>query len=96
MQLLTLNICTFLLIISPGDQLKPGESEIEGVTRCLTQKLAPPGTLVSDGGWEVGELLTVWWRPNFETFMVWSSNLLHMSVVICTFALRNSPFSIIR
>ncbi|TPX53878.1 hypothetical protein SeMB42_g00583 [Synchytrium endobioticum] len=30
---------------------------------------AAPGTIPQDSDWEIGELLTVWWRPNFETFM---------------------------
>lgn len=33
-------------------------------------KLAAPGSIPQEHDWEIGELLTVWWRPNFETFMV--------------------------
>lgn len=57
--------------LRPGDALKPGEDEIDGLKRQLNQKLAPMGADLSGGGdWEVGELLAVWWRPNFETYMV--------------------------
>ncbi|KAI9328665.1 nucleotide hydrolase-domain-containing protein [Zopfochytrium polystomum] len=52
----------------PGDALKPGEDEIEGLKRRLDLRLAP----ASDGAapdWEIGELLAVWWRPNFESHM---------------------------
>ncbi|TPX72708.1 hypothetical protein SpCBS45565_g00249 [Spizellomyces sp. 'palustris'] len=55
----------------PGDALKPGEDEVEGLKARLNHKLAPPGgEQPGSGDWEVGELLAVWWRPNFETFMV--------------------------
>ncbi|KND01784.1 uncharacterized protein SPPG_09124 [Spizellomyces punctatus DAOM BR117] len=54
----------------PGDALKPGEDEVEGLKARLNHKLAPPGgEQPGSGDWEVGELLAVWWRPNFETFM---------------------------
>ncbi|KAI9206252.1 Cleavage/polyadenylation specificity factor subunit 5 [Polychytrium aggregatum] len=51
----------------PGDALKPGEDPIEGLKQRLTQKLSPAN--VDGDDWQIGELLTVWWRPNFETFM---------------------------
>ncbi|KAI9101305.1 Cleavage/polyadenylation specificity factor subunit 5 [Phlyctochytrium arcticum] len=53
----------------PGDALKPGEDEIEGLKARLNHKLAPMVADPGSGDWEVGELLAVWWRPNFETFM---------------------------
>ncbi|KAI8818532.1 cleavage and polyadenylation specific factor 5 [Fimicolochytrium jonesii] len=55
----------------PGDSLKPGEDDVEGLKARLNKKLAPPGSGadVPTVDWEVGELLAVWWRPNFETFM---------------------------
>ncbi|TPX45363.1 hypothetical protein SeLEV6574_g03902 [Synchytrium endobioticum] len=53
----------------PGEQLRPDETEVDGLRRCLNIKLAAPGTIPQDSDWEIGELLTVWWRPNFETFM---------------------------
>jgi cleavage and polyadenylation specificity factor subunit 5 len=55
----------------PGDALKPGEDEIEGLKLRLNQKLSPVGSDNSaDGDFEIGELLGTWWRPNFETYMV--------------------------
>jgi len=54
----------------PGGHLRPGEDEVEGLRRKLTSCLAPtPKAGVPDllQGFEtVGELLAVWWRPNFE------------------------------
>ncbi|KAB5588417.1 Protein phosphatase PTC7 [Ceratobasidium theobromae] len=58
----------------PGDYLKPGEDESEGLKARLDERLAPlPGSsqhLGQDGDWEIGDCLAQWWRPNFETFMV--------------------------
>ncbi|GAB1522052.1 hypothetical protein RhiTH_005156 [Rhizoctonia solani] len=58
----------------PGDYLKPGEDETEGLKARLDERLAPlPGSaqhLGQDGDWEIGDCLAQWWRPNFETFMV--------------------------
>ncbi|KAG6833506.1 hypothetical protein H0H93_013236, partial [Arthromyces matolae] len=60
----------------PGDYLKPGEDEIEGLKRRLDDRLAPPrdsqqfnSTHGVDNDWEIGDCLAQWWRPNFETFM---------------------------
>ncbi|KAJ3218240.1 hypothetical protein HDU67_006349 [Dinochytrium kinnereticum] len=55
----------------PGDALKPGEDEIEGLKARLNARLAPGGDQNTEGSgdWEIGELLAVWWRPNFETYM---------------------------
>jgi cleavage and polyadenylation specificity factor subunit 5 len=62
---------------SPGDYLKPGEDEMEGLKRRLDERLAPPvdsrqfdATHGVDNEWEIGDCLAQWWRPNFETFMV--------------------------
>lgn len=62
---------------SPGDYLKPGEDEIDGLKRRLDERLAPPSesrqfnsTHGVDNDWEIGDCLAQWWRPNFETFMV--------------------------
>ena len=61
----------------PGDYLKPGEDEIDGLKRRLDERLAPPSesrqfnsTHGVDNDWEIGDCLAQWWRPNFETFMV--------------------------
>ncbi|OUM66519.1 hypothetical protein PIROE2DRAFT_40720, partial [Piromyces sp. E2] len=54
----------------PGDALKPGEDEIEGLKLRLSQKLSPANQVGLDtSDWEVGELLSIWYRPNFENFM---------------------------
>ncbi|KAG9289183.1 hypothetical protein G9A89_022492 [Geosiphon pyriformis] len=64
----------------PGDYLRPGEDEIEGLKTRLDERLAPvtnafnniagaTSVTPSDQDWEIGECLSVWWRPNFETFM---------------------------
>ncbi|KAI0942509.1 hypothetical protein AcW1_003121 [Taiwanofungus camphoratus] len=60
----------------PGDYLKPGEDEIEGLKRRLDERLAPPtdsrqfnSSHGVDNEWEIGDCLAQWWRPNFETFM---------------------------
>lgn len=65
------------LLPSPGDYLKPGEDEIEGLKRRLDDRLAPPPGSQFDqashginNDWEIGDCLAQWWRPNFETFMV--------------------------
>ena len=62
---------------SPGDYLKPGEDEIDGLKRRLDDRLAPPtdsrqfnSSHGVDNEWEIGDCLAQWWRPNFETFMV--------------------------
>jgi cleavage and polyadenylation specificity factor subunit 5 len=67
----------FLAWYRPGDYLKPGEDEIEGLKRRLDERLAPPADSrqfnASHGvnnEWEIGDCLAQWWRPNFETFMV--------------------------
>ena len=52
----------------PGDSLKPGEDEIEGLKSRLTLRLCPPSA--TDVDWEINEPAAVWWRPNFETFQV--------------------------
>jgi len=61
----------------PGDYLKPGEDEIEGLKARLDDRLAPPAGSMQfnashgiDNDWEIGDCLAQWWRPNFETFMV--------------------------
>jgi cleavage and polyadenylation specificity factor subunit 5 len=66
----------------PGDYLKPGEDEIEGLKRRLDDRLAPPtesrqfnASHGVNNEWEIGDCLAQWWRPNFETFMVRVSSL---------------------
>jgi hypothetical protein len=75
-------ICIALVLLltpahRPGDYLKPGEDEIDGLKRRLDERLAPPRDSQQfsvahgiDNEWEIGDCLAQWWRPNFETFMV--------------------------
>jgi len=51
-----------------GGRLKPGEEEISGLKRKLKTKLAP-NLQNYQVDWEIGDLLCMWWRPNFETFL---------------------------
>jgi len=60
----------------PGDYLKPGEDEIDGLKARLDDRLAPPtdsrqfnASHGLDNEWAIGDCLAQWWRPNFETFM---------------------------
>ncbi|RKP08439.1 cleavage and polyadenylation specific factor 5, partial [Thamnocephalis sphaerospora] len=53
----------------PGHYLKPGEDEVEGLKRHLTRQLSSETAGDIDPDWEVGECLSTWWRPNFETYM---------------------------
>lgn len=66
----------------PGDYLKPGEDEVEGIKARLDERLGPvesdpnsfgpngEGRNKDDGEWEIQDCIAQWWRPNFETFMV--------------------------
>jgi cleavage and polyadenylation specificity factor subunit 5 len=83
------------LISSPGDYLKPGEDELEGIKRRLDDRLAPPtdsrqfnASHGIDNDWEIGECLAQWWRPNFETFMVRNVRIFHGSGIE-----RDRPFA---
>ncbi|RKP38159.1 Cleavage/polyadenylation specificity factor subunit 5 [Dimargaris cristalligena] len=56
----------------PGGVLKPGQDEIEGLKNCLNERLGPsnPETQTSEENinWNVGECLSIWWRPNFANY----------------------------
>jgi len=76
------------LASSPGDYLKPGEDELEGLKRRLDDRLAPPSDSRQfnashgiDNDWEIGDCLAQWWHPDFETFMVRDVRFLHQSDV---------------
>jgi hypothetical protein len=80
----------------PGDYLKPGEDEIDGLKRRLDDRLAPPRDSQQfsvahgiDNEWEIGDCLAQWWRPNFETFMVHVfsrlSQLRHLTIIVVSF-----------
>jgi len=54
----------------PGGKVKPGESDIDGLKRKLDSKLAPPGESYTEKpDWIIEDIVSVWWRPNFETLM---------------------------
>ncbi|GAA5850207.1 hypothetical protein JCM8547_001042 [Rhodosporidiobolus lusitaniae] len=62
----------------PGDYLKPGEGDIDGLKRRLHERLGPEikdGEALMDGtpgsveDWEIADSVAQFWRPNFETFM---------------------------
>ncbi|ODQ63485.1 cleavage and polyadenylation specific factor 5 [Nadsonia fulvescens var. elongata DSM 6958] len=58
----------------PGDYIQPEDEEIEGFTKRLNEKLAPEAESEHaqdpiNYEWNIGECLSQWWRPNFETFM---------------------------
>jgi cleavage and polyadenylation specificity factor subunit 5 len=57
-------------MFSPGDTLLPGEDEVEGLKKRLDLRLGMADGASDGTGWEIGECLSQWWRPNFETFMV--------------------------
>jgi len=79
----------------PGEYLKPGEEEIQGLKNRLDERLAPSPSSTFQfteqhgigNDWEIGDCLAQWWRPNFETFMVspiyWTTVHVHSA---CTYA----------
>mmetsp|Transcript_17647 Transcript_17647/g.27745 ORF Transcript_17647/g.27745 Transcript_17647/m.27745 type:complete len:443 (-) Transcript_17647:103-1431(-) len=50
----------------PGGRLRVGEHETDGLRRKLNNKLGTP-VAESSVNWQIGELISTWWRPNFET-----------------------------
>ncbi len=52
---------------SEGDTKVEGYTKRSGLERVLDDRLAPVAG--DPSGWEIGECLAQWWRPNFETFM---------------------------
>eukprot|EP00494_Astrolonche_serrata_P014941 UN15083 len=52
----------------PGGRLPPNETEIDGLKRKLTNKLAPT-VQEYQCDWQIKDILSTWWRPNFETVM---------------------------
>ncbi|PWN26809.1 cleavage and polyadenylation specific factor 5 [Jaminaea rosea] len=58
----------------PGDYLRPGEDEIQGLSDRLDERLMPDdgmdgGEESGRGGWDISDCIATWWRPSFETFM---------------------------
>ncbi|XP_018912663.1 cleavage and polyadenylation specificity factor subunit 5 isoform X2 [Bemisia tabaci] len=48
----------------PGGELSPGEDEVEGLKRLLTETLGRQDGVKQD--WVVEDTIGNWWRPNFE------------------------------
>lgn len=54
----------------PGGELNPGEDEVEGLQRLMTETLGKtdgtPATNTNPAEWVVEDTIGNWWRPNFE------------------------------
>ena len=55
----------------PGGELNPGEDEVEGLQRLMTETLgkqaeAGNGAATNPKDWVVEDTIGNWWRPNFE------------------------------
>ncbi|CAH1116083.1 unnamed protein product [Phaedon cochleariae] len=48
----------------PGGELNPGEDEVDGLKRLLTETLGRLDGVKQD--WVVEDIIGNWWRPNFE------------------------------
>ncbi|XP_022190025.2 cleavage and polyadenylation specificity factor subunit 5 [Nilaparvata lugens] len=48
----------------PGGELNPGEDEVEGLKRLLTETLGRQDGVKQE--WTVEDTIGNWWRPNFE------------------------------
>lgn len=48
----------------PGGELNPGEDEVEGLKRLLTETLGRLDGVKQE--WHVEDIIGNWWRPNFE------------------------------
>lgn len=56
----------------PGGRLRHGEDEIKGLKRKLQKRLGNPAIPIpseSSDYWKIGECISTWYRPAFETFM---------------------------
>ncbi|KAJ3254871.1 hypothetical protein HK103_006766 [Boothiomyces macroporosus] len=62
----------------PGGTLKPGEDEIKGLQQHLIEQLGPIGDTNHDE-FEIGELLGVYYRLNFENILVLGINVVSVS-----------------
>ncbi|XP_010559093.1 PREDICTED: pre-mRNA cleavage factor Im 25 kDa subunit 2-like [Tarenaya hassleriana] len=47
----------------PGGRLRPGENDIEGLKRKLSNRLGPRSPEQPD--WQIGDCVAKWWRPDF-------------------------------
>ena len=55
----------------PGGELNPGEDEVEGLQRLMTETLgkqadSSSGAATNPKDWVVEDTIGNWWRPNFE------------------------------
>lgn len=66
-------------MIRPGHYLQPGVDEREGLKQILNERLGPadPAEWSKEPEWEIGECLSTWWRPNFESYMVNHDDIQH-------------------
>uniref|UniRef100_A0A2K5E1Z3 Cleavage and polyadenylation specificity factor subunit 5 n=1 Tax=Aotus nancymaae TaxID=37293 RepID=A0A2K5E1Z3_AOTNA len=48
----------------PGGELNPGEDEVEGLKRLMTEILGRQNGVLQD--WVIDNCIGNWWRPNFE------------------------------
>lgn len=48
----------------PGGELSPGEDEVEGLKRLMTEILGRQDGVKQD--WVIDDCIGNWWRPNFE------------------------------
>ncbi|XP_035710393.1 cleavage and polyadenylation specificity factor subunit 5 isoform X2 [Folsomia candida] len=48
----------------PGGELNPGEDEIEGLKRLMTETLGRQDGVAQE--WVIEDTIGNWWRPNFE------------------------------
>lgn len=48
----------------PGGELKPGEDQVEGLKRFLTDLLGRQDSMPVE--WIIEDTIGNWWRPNFE------------------------------
>uniref|UniRef100_A0A8C0JUY8 Cleavage and polyadenylation specificity factor subunit 5 n=1 Tax=Canis lupus dingo TaxID=286419 RepID=A0A8C0JUY8_CANLU len=48
----------------PGGELNPGEDEVEGLKRLMTEILGRQDGVLQD--WVIDDCIGNWWRPNFE------------------------------
>jgi len=48
----------------PGGELKPDESEVDGLKRILTETLGKDEASINQ--WSIEECVASWWRPNFD------------------------------
>jgi hypothetical protein len=69
---------------SPGGYLDPSETDQEGLLTRLDECLGIPNgeggyTKPAAGDWQVAECLSIWWRPNLDTFAVGPSLALNVN-----------------